>query len=449
MPKLSQLAADLAAGQSSSRQLVEQSLARISDSDGQGARTFIAVNAEAALAAAAAMDQLRANGQAPSPLAGIPVSAKDLFDVAGQVTRAGSKVLAQQPPATADAPVIARLKAAGLIIIGRTNMTEFAYSAIGLNPHFGTPANPFDREVGRIPGGSSSGAAVSVTDGMAVAALGTDTGGSCRIPAALSGVVGYKPTANRVSLNGVAPLSPSLDSVGPLAASVECCAILDTILSGDRRPPPSAFALNGLRLAVPQTLVLNDLDEAVAKAFEAALLRLSAAGATINGIAFEQLAELPEINARGGLVAVEAYAWHRRHLERAADAYDPYVRSRILKGRDQLVADYIELKGVRTDFIRRAGQLFQSCDALVMPTVPIIAPTLAEVESEESFGRTNLLLLRNPSVFNFLDGCAISLPCHQPGEAPVGLTVAGWHGTDRRLFSIARAVEAALGSTSE
>ncbi|HJP20849.1 MAG: amidase [Alphaproteobacteria bacterium] len=446
MPKLSQLAADLAAGRSSSRQLVEESLTRIADPDGEGARAFISVNAEAATAAAEAMDQLRANGQAPSPLAGIPVSAKDLFDVAGQVTRAGSKVLEDQPPAKADAAVIARLKAAGLIIVGRTNMTEFAYSGIGMNPHFGTPKNPYERHTGRIPGGSSSGTAVSVTDGMAVAGLGTDTGGSCRIPAALCGIVGYKPTAIRVPLDGVAPLSFSLDSVGPLASSVECCAILDSILAGDTRLLPSPFPLNGMRLAVPQSLVLDDLDETVAKAFEEALLRLSAAGATIKGIAFEQLNELPEINAKGGLAAAEAYAWHRRHLERAADDYDPRVRSRILNGRQQDAADYIELKGIRTTFIRRARVLFQSFDALIMPTVPVIAPTLAELESDENYGRANLLMLRNPSVLNFLDGCAISLPCHEAGTAPVGLTLAGWHGGDRRLFSISRAVEAALSS---
>ena len=179
------------------------------------------------------MDRLRKANAAPSPYAGIPVSIKDLFDIKGQVTRAGSRALEDSAPAEADAPVVARLRRAGFIVIGRTNMTEFAYSGIGINPHYGTPKSAWNRSVGHVPGGSSSGAAVSIADQMAYGALGTDTGGSCRIPAAYNGIVGYKPTQRRVPLDGGVPLSSSLDSFGPLARSVACCAVLDAVLADE------------------------------------------------------------------------------------------------------------------------------------------------------------------------------------------------------------------------
>src|SRR5438874_12202294 len=222
-PTLAALAADLAAGRTTSRELVEAALDRIADPAGEGVRALLKVYGREARAVADAQDQLRQSGYVASPLAGIPVSIKDLFDVAGEVTLAGSKALDDRPPATADAPVVARLKAAGAIIIGRTNMTEFAFSGVGINPHYGTPGNPYDRSL--IPGGSSSGAAVSVGDGQAVVAIGTDTGGSVRIPAAFCGIAGFKPTQYRVSRDGAVPLSTTLDSIGPLANSIACCAI--------------------------------------------------------------------------------------------------------------------------------------------------------------------------------------------------------------------------------
>src|SRR6201993_1929278 len=218
-PTLASLAADLASGATSARKLVEECIARIADPAGEGQRAFIHVDRDAALEAADAMDRLRKANAAPSRFAGIPVSIKDLFDIKGQVTRAGSRALEDSAPAEADAPVVARLRAAGFVVIGRTNITEFAYSGIGINPHYGTPKSAYNRSVGHVPGGSSSGAAVSIADGMAFGALGTDTGGSCRIPAALCGVVGFKPTAHRVPTAGAFPLSTSLDSIGPLAAS--------------------------------------------------------------------------------------------------------------------------------------------------------------------------------------------------------------------------------------
>src|SRR6266480_7589375 len=280
MPSLLQLTADLGRAMKSCG-LVEQCLARIADQSGEGQRVFLKVHTEEALATADYCDRLRSRGPAPSPFAGIPVSSKDLFDIAGGVTTAGSIVLKDAPAAKHDGPAVARLRAAGLIPIGRTNMTEFAFSGLGINPHYDTPLNAYDRGAGRIPGGSSSGAAVSIVDGMAYGALGTDTGGSCRIPAAYNGIVGYKPTQRRVPLDGGVPLSSSLDSFGPLANSVACCATLDAVLADEPVTPLRPRTIRGMQLAVPTTLALDDLDEAVAKTFERALQALSRAGAPV------------------------------------------------------------------------------------------------------------------------------------------------------------------------
>src|SRR5579859_3117135 len=253
-PTLAALADDLEAGRTTSRKLVEECLARIADPAGEGPRTFIHVDRAAALEAADAMDRLRKANAAPSPFAGIPVSIKDLFDIKGQVTRAGSRALDDSAPADADAPAVARLKRAGFVVIGRTNMTEFAYSGIGINPHYDTPKCAWNRGVGHVPGGSSSGAAVSVVDRMAYGALGTDTGGSCRIPAAYNGIVGFKPTQRRVPLDGGVPLSFSLDSFGPLARTVACCAVLDAVLADEPIEPLQRRPIKGMRLAVPTTV---------------------------------------------------------------------------------------------------------------------------------------------------------------------------------------------------
>jgi aspartyl-tRNA(Asn)/glutamyl-tRNA(Gln) amidotransferase subunit A len=321
-------------------------------------------------------------------------------------------------------------------------MTEFAFTGLGINPHYDTPRNPFDRATGRIPGGSSSGAAVSVTDGMAVGALGTDTGGSCRIPAALCGIVGYKPTARRIPLGGVLPLSFSLDSVGPLAPTVACCAALDAIMAGEEPGDIEPFPLRGLRLAAPQAVVLDGLDQAVARSYAGALSALSEAGAAIADIALRELAEIATLNGRGSFAASEAYAWHRRLIEAKGGLYDPRVLMRIMGGKDMAAADYIELNRGRADLIRRVAAITHRYDALVMPTVPVIAPPLAALAAEEPYRKANLQLLRNPTVANMLDRCAISLPCHRHGEAPVGLMLIGEHGGDRRLFAIAAGIEA-------
>ncbi len=436
-------AAALDAGRTSSRALVEEALGRIGDPAGEGARVFVAVAAAAARAQADAMDALRRAGRAPGPFAGIPISLKDLFDVAGEPTRAGSAVLTDVAPAEAHAAVVARLLAAGFVPAGRTNMTEFAYSGLGINAVHGTPAAPWERTVGRSPGGSSSGAAVSVADGMAFMGLGTDTGGSCRIPAALCGVVGYKPTARRVPLSGVLPLAPSLDSVGPLARSVACCAVTDAVLAAEIPRAPEVAEVAGLRFAVPENVVLDEMDAAVAEAFERALSRLSAAGARVTRTRLPTLDAVPATSRHGGFAAAEAYAWHRALIEDRGDLYDPRIRSRMERGAAQTAADYIDLLASRRRLIAQFDAETAAFDAVMTPTVPLLPPPIAVLDEDAAeYARVNNLLLRNTSYANFLDRCAISLPVSR--DPPVGLMLVGETMGDARLFAIAAGVEALL-----
>jgi aspartyl-tRNA(Asn)/glutamyl-tRNA(Gln) amidotransferase subunit A len=441
-PTVARLAADLAAGRVTSRALVEAALGRIADPAGEGSRVFLRVYAESARAAADAQDRLRRAGYVASPLAGLPVSIKDLFDVAGERTLAGSRALDDAPPAAADAPIVARLRAAGAVLIGRTNMTEFAFSGVGINPHYGTPGNPYDRR--RIPGGSSSGAPVSVLDGMATVAIGTDTGGSVRIPAAFCGTVGLKPTQYRVPRAGATPLSTTLDSVGPLGLSVACCAVADAIMAGEPAAAPPAAAVAGLRLGVPQSFVLDDLDAAVAAAFERALGVLSAAGARLVDLALTELGEYPAINAKGGFSPPEAYAWHAALIARRGAEYDPRVRLRIERGAAMTAAEYVTLGWQRADLIARVEARTAELDALLMPTLPLTAPEIAAFDREDEFWRLNGRILRNTALINFLDRCAVTLPIHAPGSAPVGLMLVGRHGEDRRLLSLAQGIETAI-----
>lgn len=433
----------LAEGRITSLTLTEEALSRASDPAGEGSRVFTRLYADQARAAAQASDILRKAGLVRSSIDGLAVSIKDLFDVAGEVTMAGSVARAGEPAAAEDAFVVKRLRAAGAVIVGRTNMTEFAYSGLGLNPHYNVPRNPWNRETGRIPGGSSSGAAVSVTDGMAIAGIGSDTGGSVRIPAALCGLVGFKPTAARVPMNGVLPLSFSLDSIGAIAPSVACCAALDAIMAGDEEPLPQPADISKLRFAVPTTLVLEGMDKDVASAFEATLSSLSAAGARIDEIAIPEFSGLAAINAKGGFTAAEAWAWHRDLIERAGDRYDPRVVSRILRGKDISAADYLDLLAARKAWRAGVEARIANYDAMLLPTVPVVAPAIADLAaSDEVYYATNGLILRNPTLINFLDGAALSVPCHAPGSAPVGLMIAGPAGTDRRILAIGMAVEA-------
>ena len=332
MPPLAALARDLAEGKTTSVALTNQALARIEDKSGEGPRAFIRVFRDAALAAAEASDQLRKAGIVPSPLAGIPVSVKDLCDVAGVTTLAGSIVMRNQPPAKKDAPVVARLRAAGAVIVGTTNMTEFAMGGLGLNPHYGNVRNTFDRTTGRVPGGSSSGAAISVTDGMAAMGLGTDTAGSVRIPAAFNGLAGFKPTVGRIPTDGVFPLSTTLDSVGPLARTVACCALTDAIWADEPPVVPEPMPLEGLRLAVPTTVVMDNLEPAVATAFDAALKKLAKHGVRIEHVAIPEFAEIAAAGRTRFPSMVEGYSIHKERVATAANDMDPRIVGRLLAG---------------------------------------------------------------------------------------------------------------------
>jgi len=428
---------------STRRRHVERALARIKDPRGQGARVFTRIYEESACLAAETADRMEQLGVALPPLAGVPISVKDLFDVKGEATTAGSVVLAGAEPAKADAEVVRRLRRAGAAIVGKTNMTEFAFSGLGLNPHYGTPLSPWDRANERIAGGSSSGAAISVTDGMAEAAIGTDTGGSCRIPAALNGLVGMKPSAQTVPLSGVLPLSSSYDSVGSLARTIEMCACVYGVLSDTVRNVPPKDARH-LRIGVIRNYVLESLDVAVASTYESALTRLSRTGVDLHDVSLPVLNELPGLFTNGGLVAAEAFEWHRDFLERWGEKYDARVAVRIRRGSQHSAADYIRMQRLRLALIAQWTRELESFDAVVMPTVPIIAPKLSDLQDEERYTQTNLLMLRNPTVVNALDGCAISLPCHVGGDGPVGLSVVCANGQDWKLLGIAAALEPAL-----
>ncbi len=435
----------LATGRITSLSLVNECLTAIAAPHGEGQRVFTRVVPDAVRTAA--LDADAAINKKSVPLAGLPISIKDLIDVAGQPTPAGSVVLANSAPKISDAVIVQRLRSAGAVIVGRTNMTEFAYSALGINPHYGTPRNLYDRATGRIPGGSSSGAAISVTDGMAHAAIGSDTGGSIRIPAALCGLAGFKPTARRVPISGVLPLSPSLDSLGPIAPTVACCALLDSVLSGEEPQPLAALDLTSLHLAVLQGFVLDGLESPVSGAFAATLALLASRGARLIDVHFPSLNKIPEVNAKGGLIAAESYAWHRHLLENHSAEYDPRVLARILRGSEQSAADYIEVLHARQQIIADAGLTFAEYDAILLPTVPRIAPPIAELEaSDQAYFDANAAMLRNASIFNFLDGCALSVPCHLPGEAPVGLMIAGLAGQDKKILRIGSAIESALAA---
>jgi aspartyl-tRNA(Asn)/glutamyl-tRNA(Gln) amidotransferase subunit A len=441
---VAQLRADLDAGRTSSRELVEQALARIEDRSGEGGRAFLKVYADAARADAAYADRLRQAGVRRSAVDGLPVSLKDLFDVAGDITRAGSKIRGDEPKAIHDAPAVARLRAAGAVFIGRTNMVEFAFGGVGFNPHYGTPKNPYERNVGRVPGGSSSGAAVAQADGMAVMSLGSDTRGSIRGPAALCGVTGWKPTARRVPREGAFPLSFTLDSIGPLANSVACCAAYDAILAAEPEVPLPRLEAKGLRLLLPRSSALDELDQHVAAAFDASLRTLSKAGAMLEERSVPQFDRQGEYFKGGGYAGAEAYHIHRANQARI-DEYDPRVGKRVLLGKNLSASDYLAFGDLRVEFIRQMAALAAGFDAILMPTVPCIAPTIAEADAtDEDYFRWNMRILRNNGLINFLDGCAASLPCHQPGGAPVGLMVCGIGGRDRHTLSVSAAIERAL-----
>jgi aspartyl-tRNA(Asn)/glutamyl-tRNA(Gln) amidotransferase subunit A len=429
----------------SARERLDAALGRIDDPNGEGARACLTVYREQAKAAAEAADARAKAEISLGPLDGTIISIKDLFDVAGEVTRAGSKALAEEAkPAAADAPVVRRLRAGGAIIVAKTNMSEFAYSGVGANPHFGTPGNPADRK--RVPGGSSSGAAVSAADGMCEIAIGTDTGGSCRIPGALCGVVGYKPSRQRIPTDGAFPLSYSIDSIGPIARSVEACARADSVMAGESYAPLEPAPLAGLRVGIVEGMPVENLDETVAKRFPQALDLLRRAGARLSNETLSQIDGMVQVNSKGGVQPAEAFTVHRDLLSRRADAIDPNVRARLERARNVSAADYIDMVRGRARLICSMDARIADLDVLVWPTTPIVAPTMVEVAAADDFARKNAMLLRNTVIVNFFDLCAISLPMPREGRLPTGLMLVARNGHDHRLFRIAAAVERLFGA---
>lgn len=418
-------------------------MSRIDDPDGEGRRACLTVYRQSAIEAAEAADARMRSGISLGPLDGAIVTIKDLFDVKGEKTRAGSRVLADEAsPAEADAPIVRRLRAAGAIIVAKTNMTEFAFSAVGLNPHFGTPGNPADRT--RVPGGSTSGGAVAVTDGMCDIAIGSDTGGSTRIPAALCGIVGFKPSKQRVPTEGAFPLSFTLDSIGPMARSVTDCAQADAIMAAEDAPALECASIGRIRLGIVQGLPLQGLDGAVEARFSEAISALEKAGLRLSDETLPLFDEMAALMAKGWLPPSEGLAIHRDRLNRRGHELDPIIATRLERAAATSAADYIATVQARARLVRAMGSRLGDLDGLLMPTTPIVAPTMAEVAAPEAFATKNMALLKNAAMANSFDLCAISLPLPHCGCMPVGMMIVARNGQDRRLFQVAAAAEAVL-----
>ena len=443
------LAGALQTGEQSTESLVSRALERAGESE----NVFIELD-QGVLETASAIDGVRRAGINLPALSGIPVTLKDLFDVRGQVTLAGSRALAHDArPADRDCDVVASLRRSGLLFLGRVNMSEFAFSGMGMNPHFGTPKSIWDRDTGRLPGGSSSGSAVSVAEGIVPVTMGSDTAGSCRIPAAFNGIVGVKPSFNRLSLEGVYPLSPTSDAPGPLGVDVDSCFLLDQVLTnawdglGDL-PQLTPDKVKGLSLLVPDGMVMDGLDEAVVKAFQASLDALTDAGAQVTVKAFEVVDDCVDMFMTRAVAGFEAYAHHRELLEKYADEYDPFVGQRIQSfgkvTKEDQARRYIDKANLRRLF--EQGMSDGGYDAIVYPTTACVPPKIADAQNPEQTAKINLRCLRNTASANYYDGCAMSVPCNLPGEAPVGFMVASVHGDDDRLYRIGAGIERVLSS---
>ena len=408
-------------------------------------KVYTKLYAEPARAAADASDARRKAGVSLGPLDGSIVSIKDLFDVAGEPTAAGSLIHAGAAPATRDAVIVQRLRQAGAVILGRTNMTEFAFTAIGDNLHHGTPGNAAD--AGLIPGGSSSGAGVAVGEGTSDISIGSDTGGSVRIPASLNGVVGFKPTARRVPLTGAFPLSMTLDSIGPLARNVADCAIADSIMAGKEQAALQPAPLAGLRIGIPRGVLFGDTQAEVAGAFETCIDRIRQAGTRANDLSIDDLiAEMRAATRRGTIASMEGAEVHADWLTTGASVpVDPHVTRPLSRALAVPASAYIRTIRRRGELVATMAERLETVDVLALPTVPMVAPSIAAMAGDEALrDKTEGLLLRNTQVANQFDLCAISLP--MPGtKLPAGLMLVGKHWDDRRLLDIAAAVEALLG----
>jgi aspartyl-tRNA(Asn)/glutamyl-tRNA(Gln) amidotransferase subunit A len=428
----------------STKEYVHQCIENIKNASGEGAKSFLYVAEDEAITTAQSQDALLKKGLQNGPLSGVTVSIKDLFDISGQVTASGSNVLRDNASATVDSEVVSHIRRAGGIVVGRTNMTEFAYSGLGLNPHFGTPLNPYDRSNGRIPGGSTSGGAISVTDQMAIIAVGSDTGGSCRIPAALCGIVGFKSTASRYSMAGILPLSRSLDSVGVLAPTVQCCQIMDGILFDGPKINNFEVSIDRLNIGVVENVVLEGMDKDVKKNYLRTIEVLKKSGAnlrTINSKVFERVIQL---QGQPKIVSAEANSEFETILALKGKGVDPRVSTRITKGKEITSAVYIQTLVERKLLIQAWQKEFLNDDVWVMPTVPVIAPLLDDLRLDEKYFECNSLMLRNPGLINFLDGCALSIPNHFGEGPPSGLMLVSPGNTDESLLRCGVAVEKML-----
>lgn len=424
----------------SARERLTAALECIDNPQGEGARAVLTVYRDAAEAAAEASDARARTGTLLGPLDGAIVTVKDLFDVAGDVTRAGSKVLADEGQVAArDAVVVQRLRAAGAVIVGKTNMSEFAFTGVGANPHYGTPGNPADRE--RVPGGSSSGAGVAVADGMCEIGIGSDTGGSVRIPASLCGIVGFKPSKRRVSTEGAFPLSYSLDSIGPLARSVAQCAATDSVLSGEDAWTLDAAPLAGLRFGVAQGLPLENLDDTVGRRFPEALDRLEKAGVHLSYEKLPQFEDMIALQSRASILVAEAYSVHSCRMKTRAAEVDPIVAGRLSRGADIAAHDYVNAVRTRNALIAAMDERMRDVDVLVLPATAIVAPRFDEIAEPKAFMQRNAMLLRNTTIGNFFDLTGVSLPLPRDGHLPIGLMLLARNGHDRQLLRIAAAVE--------
>lgn len=423
---------------------VREIFARLARGEGQGAAVFTRTYHDGAMREARASDLRHARDAPASEVDGLILSIKDLFDIAGEPTAAGARALWNEPSASRDAAIVRRLRAAGGIILGKANMTQFALSCLGLNPDFGTPLCPWDRANERIAGGSSSGSAASVADGFADAAIGTDTGGSIRVPAAFCNLVGFKPTTGRVPTDGCFTLSWSLDSIGPIARDVRTCALVDAVLAGG--DPPLAPRREGLVVGVPEGFLLDAMDAAVQKAFDAALGRLERADVTLIRVALPALDDLPEIGRLGGFATSEGWASHRALFERVGDRCDPRVMERFRAAAGVTLADHREMLRLRAEIIARCEPV-DGCDAILFPTVPIIPPRLADLVDDDAYYAANARCYRNAWVVNALDRCAVTIPCGFPDAAPVGLTLMARRAADAGLLAIAEGLEGAIRGT--
>lgn len=441
---VSQLSVLVQSGNLDPRTLVEETFDAIRSNDDQS--IFVGLTEARAMAEADAAAKRIRDGRSAGVLDGIPVAWKDLFDLEGMATTAGSKVLSSAPAADSDADVVTALKQAGMVCVGRTNMSEFAFSGLGINPHYGTPRNPASKDGHRLPGGSSSGAGAVVAAGLVPVAIGTDTGGSVRIPAAFNGTVGYKASRGRYSMRGVFPLAKSLDSLGPLTRTVQDAVWVDAAMRGKTAPDAvRPTSLTGLSLVVPETIFFDGIEDGVAAAFEGALERLSRAGVSIRRQSFPIFAELFDlIKERGALVTAEAFALHKERLEGAdAEGMDPRVVARTRLGANTSMPDYIAIADARERMIAAFSGMVGRDELLVSPTLPHVAPKVEPLlMDDDAFFAINGKTLRNTQIGNFFDSCGVSIPCGT-GDAgmPVGLLLSGLFGADDFLLGAALAAE--------